>query len=177
MNKELLTKLYWEANLSLPKIARMLDTYTCKIWRLMLKEYEYTLHIDWDYDWPKHWIDTWQDASRQILASFGIRVEKIIMKPGPSKQGQHVWIHIRCEVELTDDNINMLQWLCLDHHTRTWINILRTDRGLKKWWSKLFSRHLWKKPLPKRCQKCKLREILNQMREAYELQAAEKQNS
>jgi len=31
--------------------------------------------------------------------------------------------------------------------------------------------------VPKRCQKCKLREILNEMREAYVVQTAEKQKS
>lgn len=35
MDKELLTKLYWEKSLSLPKIAKRFGTYTSKIWQLM----------------------------------------------------------------------------------------------------------------------------------------------
>ena len=138
--------------------------------------FEYTLHIDWDYPWPKHWIGEWKDLVEDVLDPRGLVLKKIIIKPSPSREGgSHIWVHIVSETELSDDQVNMLQWLLLDHHTRTWINILRVDRGMKKCWNKLFTRHIWKKPLPKRCQKCKLREILNEMREAYVVQAAEKQ--
>jgi len=141
-------------------------------------EYKYVLHMDWDYPWPQHWTNAWMRWKTKMLQDMGFSVEKIIVKPSPSREGgSHIWVHIGSLREISDDEVNMLQWLLLDHHTRTWINILRVDRNLHAWWSKLFSRHLWKKPIPKRCQKCKLREILNQMREAYELQAAEKQNS
>jgi len=137
----------------------------------IMKLHRYVLHIDWDYPWPKHWIPFWKNTIISMLEELGFIVEKIIMKPSPSREGgQHIWIHIiGSGRELTDDMINMLQWLCLDHHTRVWINTLRIDRGLRKWWDKLFTRHLWKKPLPKRCQKCKLREILNEMKEAREV--------
>jgi hypothetical protein len=141
-----------------------------------LHPYTYVLHIDWDYPWPKNWISFWKNTITKMLTDLDFTVEKIIMKPSPSREGGvHIWIHIASSVELTDDMVNMLQWMCLDHHTRVWINILRIDRGLKKWWSKLFTRHIWKKPLPKRCQKCKLREILSEMRKQYELQTAKNQ--
>jgi len=130
--------------------------------------FEYVLHLDWDYPWPKHWIPFWKNTITKMLTDLNLKVETIITKPSPSREGgSHIWIHIASTIELTDDMINMLQWMCLDHHTRTWINILRIDRGMKKCWNKLFCRHLWKKPLPKRCQRCKLREILNEMREQY----------
>jgi hypothetical protein len=131
--------------------------------------FRYTLCIDWDYPWPDHWLPEWQRHINFMLEDRGLAVEKVIMKESPSREGgKHVWIHIVSARKLSDDEINMLQWLCLDHHTRTWINILRIQRGLKKFWNKLFSGHLWKKPLPKRCQKCKLREILQEMKEKYD---------
>lgn len=135
----------------------------------LMKLYRYVLHIDWDYAWPEHWIPFWKNTVVHTLEELSFIVERIIMKQSPSREGgQHVWIHIISSIELTDDMINMLQWICLDHHTRVWINTLRIDRGLRKWWNKLFSRHLWKKPLPKRCRKCKLREILGEMKEEYD---------
>ena len=142
------------------------------------KPYNYTLHVDWDYPWPKHWIPFWKNTITTMLADLDLMIKTIIIKPSPSKKGgSHIWIQIASTIELTDDMVNMLQFLCGDDHTRVWINTLRIDRGLKKYWSKLFVRHLYKKPLPKKCQKCRLREILNEMREQYELQAAEKQKS
>jgi hypothetical protein len=133
-----------------------------------LRPYKYVLHLDWDYPWPDHWLQEWRKRVLSLLHDEGLDLERIIIKPSPSREGgTHIWIHIAAAKELTDDYINMLQWLLLDHHTRVWINILRVDRGLKKFWNKLFTRHIWKKPLPKRCQKCKLREILNTMREQY----------
>lgn len=133
--------------------------------------YKYVLHCDWDYPWPKHWIPLWKEVAENTLHYLGMKLEKIIIKPSPSRQGGvHTWLHIISPKKLSDDEVNMLQWLVgLDHHTRVWINTLRIDRGLRKWWNKLFSRHLWKKPLPKRCQKCKLREILSEMKEAREV--------
>jgi hypothetical protein len=136
--------------------------------------YKYTLHLDWDYPWPEHWVNAWMRWKTKMLQDMSFYVEKIIIKPSPSREGgTHIWVHIQSETELSDDQVNMLQWLLLDHHTRVWINILRIDRNLHAWWNKLFTRHIWKKPLPIHCQRCKLREILNEMREQYELQAAE----
>ena len=139
--------------------------------------FEYVLHLDWDYPWPKHWLLLWEDNIRHLLESLSVHVDKIIVKPSPSREGgSHIWIHVHCFTQLSDDYINMLQFLCGDHHTRVWINTLRIDRGMKKCWNKLFTRHIWRKPFPKRCQRCKLREILNEMRKEYEFQTAEKQN-
>jgi hypothetical protein len=138
--------------------------------------YKYILHVDLDYQFPQEWLEIWKRQRTIMLEYMGHDVDKIIIKKSPSKQGYHCWTHIRTFKQLSDEEINMLQWLLGDCQTRVWINILRCHRGLRKYWSKLFVRHLYKKPLPKRCQKCRLREILNEMREAYVVQAAEKQN-
>lgn len=130
--------------------------------------YKYVLHLDWDYPWPNHWIEAWRKLKTQMLENMGFKVEDIVIKPSPSKEGgKHIWIHITSPRELNDDEINMLQWLCLDHHTRVWINILRIERGLTKWWNKLFTRHIWRKPIPKKCQKCIIRRYVNQLREEW----------
>jgi hypothetical protein len=130
--------------------------------------YSYALHLDWDYPWPEHWVSEWKALVKYVVTSHGLTLEKIIMKESPSRQGgKHIWIHIASPRELSDDEINMLQWLLLDHHTRVWINILRTQRGLRRFWNKLFTRHLWVKPLPKNCQKCRILKILKEMREKY----------
>jgi len=155
---------------ALEKVRKMAD-------QLFATPYKYVLHLDWDYPWPKHWLKEWRFHVFSLLHDEGLNLERIIIKPSPSREGGvHIWIHIAAARELTDDYINMLQFLCGDHHTRVWINTLRIDRGMKKCWNKLFTRHIWRKPFPKRCQRCKLREILNEMRKEYEFQTAEKQN-
>lgn len=144
---------------ALEKVKKLTDS-------LFAEPYKCVLHIDWDYAWPPHWIPIWRQEKTAMLESMGLSVTNIIMKPSPHrKEGLHLWIHISTARELSDDEINMLQFLCGDHHTRTWINTLRVDRGLKKWWNKLFSRHLWRKPLPEACEKCKIRQILAEMNE------------
>lgn len=131
--------------------------------------YLYSLHGDWDYKIPDAWQFIWRDVAEKVLQDMGFKLKRIIIKPSPHrKEGKHLWLHIESPRKLSDDEVNMLQWLVVhDHNTRVWINMLRIDRGLKRWWNKLFSRHLWRKPLPERCQKCKLREILGEMREEY----------
>jgi hypothetical protein len=133
---------------------------------------KYVLHIDLDYPFPEAWLQGWREERTRMLEYMGYTVNKIIIKKSPSKQGYHCWIHIRSLGELSDEQINFLHFLCGDCQTRVWVNILRVSRGLRKYWSKLFTRHLWKAPLPKRCQKCKLREVLNEMREQYGLGSA-----
>jgi len=147
---------------ALEKIRKMAD-------ELFSMPYQYVLHIDLDYPYPEKWLKIWKQERTRMLENMGYIVDKIIIKKSPSKQGYHCWIHIRTLKELSDEEINLLHWLCGDCQTRVWINILRTNRGLRQYWSKLFTRHLWKKPLPKRCQKCRLRRILNEMRDKSEI--------
>jgi intein/homing endonuclease len=47
LDKELLTKLYWEKSLSLPKIAKRFGTYTSKIWQLMKLTTKMRAFSDW----------------------------------------------------------------------------------------------------------------------------------
>jgi hypothetical protein len=140
-------------------------------------QYSYVLHLDWDYEWPEHWKEAWRQTAKLILEHFNIQIEKIIVKPSPNVKDGHVWIHVKSRKPLTDDQINMLQWLLTDHQTRVWINILRIERGLRKFWNKLFTRHLWVKPLPKRCQKCKILKILKEMREKHHVETHNPHNS
>jgi hypothetical protein len=121
------------------------------------------------------WLKFYEKAIGEVLAAFKYKLKKFIAKPSPTNTGLHLWLHIKGK-PLNEETKNLLQALCYDDLTRVHINRMRIDRDLKQFWSKLFVRHLWTKPLPKCCQRCKLREILNEMREAYVVQAAEKQN-
>lgn len=131
-----------------------------------LKLNEYVLHLDFDYPIPEKWMQIWRREKTTMLEHMNLEVTDIIIKPSPSKRGgHHLWLHVLSEKELTDEEVNMLQWLLNDCPTRVWINQLRIERGLRKWWNKIFHHHLWNKPLPKNCQKCRLRYYINQMRE------------
>lgn len=126
---------------------------------------KYCLHLDWDYPIPQKWFDTWLDIEKTWLKHLGFTLARVIVKDSPSRKGgKHLWLHILSPRKLTDEEINMLQWLSLDCPTRVWINQLRIERGLKKYWNKLFERHVWTKPLPEPCKKCRLRKYLDEMR-------------
>lgn len=104
-----------------------------------------------------------------MLERLGFTVTRIIKKPSPSRQGgSHVWMHFTASREVLDEEICMLEFLCGDCQTRNWINQLRIKRGLKKYWDKLFERHLWRKPLPEQCKKCRLRRILYEIKQKVE---------
>lgn len=142
----------------------------------MLNENRYCLHLDFDYPVPEHWITLWETERRIMLKNMGYLVERVIIKDPKEvdeetrktvykgRKGKHVWIHILSPTELTEEEINMLQWLCGDDPVRVNINRMRIDRGLRKYWNKLFSRAVWIRPLDKKCEKCKIRRILNEMR-------------
>jgi len=129
-------------------------------------KYEYVLHCDWDYLIPKAWRDTWKAIMENSLVFLHLTLKRIITKPSPSKKGAlHLWIHVGSSRELSEDEINMLQWLIgLDDPTRVWINRMRIERGLKKFWNKIFTRHVWVRPLDEKCKRCKIRRVLNEMR-------------
>jgi len=131
-------------------------------------QFKHVLHLDFDYPIAPHWMEEWRKHVYRTLKAYNMEVEEIIVKPSPSREGGlHIWIKATSPVELSDDNINMLQWLLCDHQVRVWINTLRIERGLRKFWNKLFTRHLWRKPLPKQCQKCVIRRYVNEMREEW----------
>jgi len=127
--------------------------------------HKYTLHMDWDWNPPQKWRQAWETHTKAMLEYFQLVVDRIIMKQSDRRKGrgQHIWIHIQSRRKLSEDDINMLQWLCGDDLTRVRINRLRTRRGLKGWWNKLYDHIVWRKPLPENCQKCHLRAVLKEM--------------
>jgi len=131
--------------------------------------HKYVLHMDFDYPVPDQWLKVYKEQKTAMLENMGFFVDRKIIKPSPSRKGgSHIWIHITSLRELTEDEINMLQWLCGDDPTRVWINRMRIDRGLKKFWNKIFTRHVWVRPLDEKCKRCKIRRVLNEMRKEVE---------
>jgi len=120
------------------------------------------LHGDWDFTPSEHWQQVWKENAVAMLERMHFKIDDIIMKPSKgSGKGIHLWIHIRGR-KLSESDKNMLQWLiCLDDPTRVRINILRTKRGLKQFWSKLFSHARNVKEHP--CAKCRLVALLREM--------------
>ncbi|MHA1834980.1 MAG: hypothetical protein ACTSV7_13460 [Candidatus Baldrarchaeia archaeon] len=138
-----------------------------------MTDYKYTLHLDFDYPIPKEWMEVWKEQKTAMLQRMGFTVERIIIKSikkpskvyrGRRKYSKHIWVHLFSPRKLSEEEINLLQWLCCDDQVRVWINNLRIKRGLKVYWNKLFSRRIWVRPLPEQCKKCKIRRILNEMR-------------
>lgn len=140
---------------------------------------EYTLHLDFDYPLPQSWIKVWKEERIAMLNRMGFTVDRVIIKDPKDapelaetvykgRKGKHGWIQLTSPRKLTDEEVCMLEFLCGDDHTRNWINRLRVERGLKKFWSKLFTRHVWKRPLDKICERCKIRKIIYEMRKEME---------
>jgi len=136
----------------------------------MQKKSKHVLHVDIDRDivaWG--WKQDYIKSVKAVLQAFGYKPTRFIFKKSPSNTGWHVWIHITGK-PLTDEQLNKLQWLAgHDDLTRVYINQLRIKRGLKKYWNKLFARHIWVKPIPETCKKCRLRKYLNEIREAEQI--------
>jgi len=103
---------------------------------------KFILKIDQDLKVPEEWIEKWKISRVALLKSLGIEVKEIITQE--SKRGYHHWIHCESKKELSDEEINMLQFLCGDDPGRVYINSLRIKRGVKNW-NKLFSKVLWRK--------------------------------
>jgi len=119
---------------------------------------ETCLKLDWDYPIPKAWVRRWKLYKTAMLEGMGYKVKRVTIKPSPSKKGgKHVWIAITPSPENDMEKL-FLEWLLGDQQTRVWINMLRIKRGVKKW-DKLFTRHLWIKPIPRKCKKCNIRKI------------------
>mgnify|MGYP001075973881 CR=1 FL=1 len=126
---------------------------------------ERVLHLDWDWKPPKKWVDTWINAKLSMLERMGYKVGDVVFKLSDAGKGRgyHIWLHVFKPSEYTEDEVNMLQWLLLDDQTRVRINRLRTRRGLRKYWNKIFSLVLWRKPLPRQCVKCRLRKYFHEI--------------
>jgi hypothetical protein len=131
-----------------------------------------TIEIDWDFRPTKRWIRFWINAQMNTLQHIGVTPGELIMKKR-GKRGLHIWWHVSREKVLTEDEINMIQWILNDDVTRVRINRLRTRRGMKKMWNKLFSKVLWRKPLealPVNCRKCRVIKCLKDLEAELEKQ-------
>ena len=107
------------------------------------------------------WMEDYERAVRAVCREFGLKVVDFIWSASSSGKGIHVWIHVEGP-ELSDEELNKLQFLCGDDRTRVYINRMRIKRGVQ-YWNKLFSRVLWEKYDRGKCRECKLRKILKEL--------------
>jgi len=122
-----------------------------------MKHAKAILMTDLDF-MPKPWLDFYKDTRRLMVEGLGYKLNRIITKPSPQGKGLHAWIYIETPQPLTEIELLKLQYMVGgDCHTRSRINYRRVRRGLQGFWNKLFSIKWKKKPLPKRCQKCRIR--------------------
>jgi hypothetical protein len=117
-----------------------------------------------DIDWlPKSYVDFYIKTRKMLLEGLGYKLNKVIIKPSSSKRGIHVWLHIYGK-PLTDQEKVKYQYLVgADCHIRSMINHRRVWRGIRGWWNKLFDIKHTIKPRPKRCQKCKIIQTLEEL--------------
>jgi hypothetical protein len=123
------------------------------------------IKVDIDFIPPKEWLEVYFREKKAMLERLGFEVIDIIARKSDSQKGLHISFHIEGR-ELSLEEKNMLNWLCCDDPTRVKINILRIKRGIV-YFSKLFSKVLWRKPLEEPCASCKLikylKEVENEM--------------
>jgi hypothetical protein len=129
------------------------------------------LHMDWDFRPTKGWIRKYLEVIINTYEYLGYKVEEVIMKK--RGRGFHIWVHIISKKPFTEDEVNMLQWIGGDDITRVRINRYRTRRGMKMMWNKLFSRVIWRKDLPKNCQKCRIVKTLRELEQGLEKEEGE----
>ena len=98
------------------------------------------LKVDLDIHPPEEWLKDWVKTRKAILKKFGLKPEYI--KIFKTKRGLHIYIKIN--QELSDIQINKLQFLLGDDCTRVKINNWRIERGVP-YWNKLFSKVLYRK--------------------------------
>ena len=115
---------------------------------------------EWSREDEVDWLACWRKAVEAVLSAFNLKAERIVLRESPSGRGLHAWIHL--DREIPDMQANMLEWLCGGDLTRSRINRFRIKRGVKHW-DKLFSKHLWRKPVDEKCRRCilyKLHQLL-----------------
>jgi len=123
-----------------------------------------TLCIDIDWIPPPEWMTAWRTTRHVLYAALGYTVLDMRQAISSSGKGIHVWISL--EETLDEDTRNMLQWLGADDPTRVRINRLRTQRGMKRMWNKLFSEvrmNLDYRGRPPNCSECKILKYLKEM--------------
>ena len=99
------------------------------------------LKVDIDFKASKGWLGLWELTRKDILARLGYPIIRMVKHE--TKKGQNYFIEIKDD-GLTPEQINMLQFLLGDDHTRVKINTWRIERGIEHW-NKIFDRKLWRK--------------------------------
>jgi len=100
----------------------------------------FVLKIDLDLKPPEEWLQAWERKNEVILSLYGLKIKKVNRKE--TEKGWHYWYLVHRW--LPAEEINKLQFLMGDDHTRVIINQWRIKRGIPHW-NKLFDRKLWKK--------------------------------
>jgi len=98
--------------------------------------------------------EDWIKTTKLILSSFGLKVTDIIIKESPSKRGYHIWVHAEGEVQLEPKDIAKIQYLLGDDETRSYLALLRIDRGVVHW-NKMFDKVIWKREDDYQLNRCK----------------------
>jgi transcriptional regulator of met regulon len=124
----------------------------------------YTLIIDHDIRFDQWgWKEPYEKAVKASLEALGLKVLQIISKQSSSGRGLHYWIHIESPRQLSDEEINMLQFIAGDDRVRVQINQLRIARGVRKFWNKCFDHVIHTRPIDEKCKLCKLRKTILKM--------------
>ena len=98
------------------------------------------LKIDIDFKAPKNWRLMWIWTRLELLEMLGYT--PIDCFEFETERGLHYYIEIK--EQISDETINMLQFLLGDDATRVKINQWRIKRGIKNW-NKLFHQVLYRR--------------------------------
>lgn len=98
------------------------------------------LKIDLDIKPSKEWLKDWIRTRKMILWSELIRPSKVDIFE--TSKGLHIYFTV--PDKLDDEEINRLQFLLGDDHTRVKINQWRIEHKVKGW-NKLFSKVYYRK--------------------------------
>jgi len=99
------------------------------------------LKVDIDYKAPETWLFKWEKTRMLILEKY-YQLHVLRVTRHNTTKGQNYFIEIK--EELTAGEINELQFMLGDDHTRVKINAWRIERGIPHW-NKIFDRKLWRK--------------------------------
>ena len=97
--------------------------------------------VDIDYKPPEHWLHKWERTRILMLEEY-YKLHVLRVARHNTRKGQNFFIEV--EEELTAGEINELQFMLGDDHTRVKINAWRIQRGIPHW-NKIFDRKLWRK--------------------------------
>jgi hypothetical protein len=96
-----------------------------------------------------------KETRRAVVKALGNDVADIIVRRSPSGRGVHAWIHLKKPIA-SDEEWLKYSLLLGDDPGRVYINSLRAKRGVREF-DKIFSKHIWTKPIDEKCEECWLR--------------------